>query len=96
MSAAAPALSIRGATKRFGAVTAIDKVDLDVHRGEVVALLGDNGAGKSTLIKCISGAHRLDSGTIEMDGRQVASTRRQMPARSGSRPSTRISRSSTT
>jgi ABC-type sugar transport system ATPase subunit len=66
-----PALSIRGATKRFGAVTAIDRVDLDVDRGEVVALLGDNGAGKSTLIKCISGAHRLDGGSIAMDGRQV-------------------------
>jgi D-xylose transport system ATP-binding protein len=71
MTAAAPALSVRGATKRFGAVTAIDAIDLDVYRGEVVALLGDNGAGKSTLIKCISGAHRLDAGTITMDGRPV-------------------------
>jgi ribose transport system ATP-binding protein len=68
---ARPALSIRGATKRFGAVTAVDGVDLDVRRGEVLALLGDNGAGKSTLIKCISGAHRFDAGTIEMDGRHV-------------------------
>jgi D-xylose transport system ATP-binding protein len=71
MSTTAPALSVRGATKRFGAVTAIDNVDLDVCRGEVLALLGDNGAGKSTLIKCISGAHRLDAGAIEMDGRSV-------------------------
>jgi D-xylose transport system ATP-binding protein len=71
MSTTAPALSIRGATKRFGAVTAIDNVDLDVSRGEVLALLGDNGAGKSTLIKCISGAHRFDAGMIEMDGRPV-------------------------
>ena len=63
-----PALSVRGATKRFGAVVALDHVDLDVHRGQVVALLGDNGAGKSTLIKSISGVHRLDEGTIEMDG----------------------------
>ncbi len=68
---AVPALAISGATKRFGAVTALDGVDLEVHRGEVIALLGDNGAGKSTLIKCISGAHRLDSGSIEMDGHQV-------------------------
>jgi D-xylose transport system ATP-binding protein len=67
-----PALSIRGAAKRFGSVTALDGVDLDVRRGEVVALLGDNGAGKSTLIKCISGAHRLDSGTIEMNGEAVS------------------------
>jgi len=65
------ALAIRGATKRFGAVLALDGVDVTVDRGEVLALLGDNGAGKSTLIKCISGAHRLDAGTIEMDGRPV-------------------------
>jgi D-xylose transport system ATP-binding protein len=67
-----PALSVRGATKRFGAVTALDGVDLEVNHGEVLALLGDNGAGKSTLIKCVSGAHRLDSGTIAMDGVQVS------------------------
>ncbi len=71
MSTAVPALAVRGATKRFGAITALDDVDLDVERGEVLALLGDNGAGKSTLIKCISGAHRLDSGSIEMDGGPV-------------------------
>jgi ABC-type sugar transport system ATPase subunit len=64
-------LAIRGATKRFGAVVGLDGVDLDVSGGEVVALLGDNGAGKSTLIKCLSGALRLDRGTIEMDGRRV-------------------------
>jgi ABC-type sugar transport system ATPase subunit len=63
-----PALSVRGATKRFGGVTALDGVDMDVRRGEVLALLGDNGAGKSTLIKCCSGALRLDAGSIEMDG----------------------------
>jgi D-xylose transport system ATP-binding protein len=72
MSAAAPVLAIRGATKRFGAVTALDGVDVDVRAGEVLALLGDNGAGKSTLIKCVSGAHRLDSGEIELDGEPVA------------------------
>jgi D-xylose transport system ATP-binding protein len=65
-------LSVRGATKRFGAVTALDDVDLDVHEGEVLALLGDNGAGKSTLIKCCSGALRLDRGAILMDGDEVA------------------------
>ena len=63
-----PALSVRGATKRFGAVLALDSLDLDVHHGEVVAILGDNGAGKSTLIKCVSGVHRLDSGEIRIDG----------------------------
>jgi D-xylose transport system ATP-binding protein len=65
-------LSVRGAIKRFGGVTALDGIDLDVRRGEVLALLGDNGAGKTTLIKCVSGALRLDSGSISMDGVEVA------------------------
>jgi ABC-type sugar transport system ATPase subunit len=65
----APLLAVRNATRRFGAVTALDDVSLDLHAGEVVALLGDNGAGKSTLIKCVSGALRLHGGTIEIDGR---------------------------
>ncbi len=68
MTAAALALSVRGASKRFGAVVALDDVDLEVRHGEVLAILGDNGAGKSTLIKCISGVHRLDAGVIEVDG----------------------------
>ena len=72
-------------------------IDLDVRRGEVLALLGDNGAGKSTLIKCLNGVHRLDSGS-DRDGRRrrSRSTPRRTRARSASRPSTRISRSSTT
>jgi ABC-type sugar transport system ATPase subunit len=72
MTILATTLSVRGATKRFGAVTALDGVDFDVRAGEVLALLGDNGAGKSTLIKGVSGAHRFDSGTIELDGKPVA------------------------
>ena len=67
-----PVLAVRDASKRFGAVVGLDRVDLDVAAGEVLALLGDNGAGKSTLIKCLSGALALDRGTIEMDGRTVA------------------------
>ena len=70
-SVAAPVLSVRGATKLFGAVVALDGVDLEVSSGEVLALLGDNGAGKSTLIKCISGVHKLDRGEMWIDGAPV-------------------------
>ena len=47
---AEPMLQVRQLTKRFGGLTAVDRVDMDVYPGEVVGLLGDNGAGKSTLI----------------------------------------------
>lgn len=64
-------LRVRGATKLFGAVQALVNADLDVHRGEVVALVGDNAAGKSTLARAISGIYRLDAGTMEFDGAPV-------------------------
>ncbi|WP_309617163.1 ATP-binding cassette domain-containing protein [Salinibacterium sp.] len=57
-------LSLRGITKRFGAVRALTGVDLDVYAGEVVAIVGDNGAGKSTLVKILAGVHPPDDGTI--------------------------------
>src|SRR4029078_8861488 len=63
-----PALSLKDAHKRFGAVIALDGISLDLHHGEVLALLGNNGAAKSPLIKCLSGVPRLDSGSVEMDG----------------------------
>ena len=63
-----PVLAVRGATKRFGSVVALDDVSIEVRRGEILGLLGDNGAGKSTLTKCISGVHQLDAGAILLDG----------------------------
>ena len=68
---AKPVLSVRDATKRFGSVLALDDVNLEVGRGEILALLGDNGAGKSTLIKCISGLYHLDAGSIHLDGQET-------------------------
>ncbi|CAM5307340.1 Vitamin B12 import ATP-binding protein BtuD [Streptomyces afghaniensis] len=61
-------LRIRGLTKSFGGVRALDGVDLTVPAGQVHALLGHNGAGKSTLIKCLGGAYPPDAGTIEVGG----------------------------
>lgn len=65
-------VSLRGISKSFGAVRALDAVDLDIFRGEVVAIVGDNGAGKSTLVKILAGVHPQDSGTITFDGKEVS------------------------
>lgn len=65
-------LSLRGISKKFGAVSALTDIDLDIHAGEVVALVGDNGAGKSTLVKILAGVHQPTQGQIEFMGRSVS------------------------
>jgi ABC-type sugar transport system ATPase subunit len=74
MPSDAPILSVRGLTKRFGGVTALEGVGFDLRRGVVVALAGDNGAGKSTLIKAISGVHQPDEGEIVYKGEPITLT----------------------
>ncbi|PYB72494.1 sugar ABC transporter ATP-binding protein [Rhizobium wuzhouense] len=64
-------LAAAGIIKTFGNHTALDKVDIAFHRGEIHALLGENGAGKSTLIKILTGAYIPDGGTITVDGEAV-------------------------
>jgi len=64
-------MSLRGVTKRYGAVTALRGVDLDVSHGEVLAICGDNGAGKSTLIRIMSGAAEPSEGTLLLAGAEV-------------------------
>ena len=65
------ALQMRGITKRFGGVLANNKVDLDVYRGEILAVLGENGCGKTTLMNMIAGIYFPDEGQIFVDGREV-------------------------
>jgi len=67
-----PVLALKGVTKSFGPVQALNDVNFEVHSGEVVALVGDNGAGKSTLVKTIAGIHPPDAGTISFEGKEVS------------------------
>ena len=67
-----PLLRIEGLTKRFGGFTALDNVSVDIKAGERFGLIGPNGSGKTTLINCISGAFRVDSGTIMFRGEDVS------------------------
>ena len=66
-----PILQARNLTKRYGRVTAMENCNFELMPGEILAVIGDNGAGKSTLIKALSGAITPDSGTIELNGKEV-------------------------
>jgi branched-chain amino acid transport system ATP-binding protein len=66
-----PVLRVTGVHKRFGGVSAVDDVSLDLAEGELHALIGPNGAGKTTLIHLLSGALSPSAGTIELDGRDI-------------------------
>ena len=66
-----PLVKMRGITKRFGGIMALQNVDLDAYAGEVLAIVGDNGAGKSTLIKILTGVYQPSGGEIFLDGEPI-------------------------
>jgi len=71
MSGGTPVLEIRGLTRRFGGLTAVDRFDVDVHQGEIVSLVGPNGAGKTTVFNLISGVLRPTAGSVRLLGREL-------------------------
>jgi len=77
------ACELKGVTKSFGAVKAVDDVSLDIAAGSLTCLIGPNGAGKSTLLGCISGFHLVDSGVIRIDGHDVTRWPPHRRARNG-------------
>ena len=70
-NSAAPLVQVRGLSKSFGTNQVLKGVDLDVRRGEVVAIIGSSGSGKTTLLRCINLLERYDSGSVQVDGVEV-------------------------
>jgi branched-chain amino acid transport system permease protein len=78
-----PLLVARGVRKAFRGVRALDGVDLDVRRGEILGLIGPNGSGKSTFINLVSGHYRADAGTLLFEGHDIAARDAHRIARAG-------------
>jgi branched-chain amino acid transport system ATP-binding protein len=76
-------LSVTNIVKRFGGVTALNGVDLELGQEEVLGLIGPNGSGKTTLVNCISGVLAIDEGAIRLKDRSLARTSRARRARAG-------------
>lgn len=76
-------LDVTGLSLRFGGVKAVDRMSLNVTRGEIHALVGPNGAGKSTMLNCICGYYRPSEGSILIDGKQIVGRRPDQVARLG-------------
>jgi ABC-2 type transport system ATP-binding protein len=83
MTDSAIAVQVRGLCKRYGEVTAVDGIDLDIHYGEVFALLGPNGAGKTSTVEILEGYRHRDGGTVAVLGEDPARGGRRWRARIG-------------
>ncbi|MVT72252.1 ATP-binding cassette domain-containing protein [Bradyrhizobium cajani] len=66
-----PMLSLRGLTRRFGGLTAVDVIDLDLAKGELISIIGPNGAGKTTLFNLVTGLDRPDAGAVSFEGQDI-------------------------
>jgi len=78
-----PLLKVRGLVRRFGGVTAVDHIDLDLHQGELVSVIGPNGAGKTTLFNLITGLDTPDEGGVHFAGRDITGANAVQVARQG-------------
>ena len=78
-----PVLSVTGLSKRFGGVQALDAVDLHVHAGEALGLIGPNGSGKTTLVNIVSGLYQADAGEIRLGGESVSGRPAYLLGRAG-------------
>lgn len=76
-------LEIRGVSKSFRGLRALNQVDVSVDEGEIVGIIGANGAGKTTLFNCVTGAFPPDAGTVTLDGRDVTGVKMHTLARAG-------------
>ncbi len=76
-------LSVRGLCVSYGIIGALDEVNIEVRRGEILSIIGANGAGKSTLLKCITGLVRPASGAIDLEGTEITRARTDMIVRMG-------------
>jgi branched-chain amino acid transport system ATP-binding protein len=74
-SEARPILAVRGVSKRFGGVTAVEDVSMDVQTGQIMAVIGPNGAGKTSLLNMISGFYQPNTGSIVFDGHEITRAR---------------------
>jgi branched-chain amino acid transport system ATP-binding protein len=76
-------LAVRNLVRRFGGLTALAGVDLDLAEGEILGLIGPNGSGKTTLVNCVSGVHSVTSGSVHLDGMEITNWSRVRRARAG-------------